>query len=46
MLEVGAAFQRGESDVLGVLVGAEVVQDALAELGEDLGVAEKFVEEP
>ena len=39
VLEVGGAFQGGEGDVFGVLVGAEVVEDALAELLEDLGVA-------
>jgi hypothetical protein len=46
VLEVGAAFEGGEGDVLRVVVGAELVDDGGAELLEDLGVADQFVHEP
>jgi len=46
MLEVGAAFEGGEGDVLRVVVGAELVDDGGAEFLEDFWVADQFVHEP
>jgi hypothetical protein len=46
VLQVGAALEGGEGNVLRVVVGAELVDDGGAQLLEDLGVADQFVHEP
>lgn len=46
VLEILAAFQGGEGDVLRVVVCAEGVDDSFLEFSEDVGVSEHFVEEP